>query len=383
MAEAIRIIRETMGEDAAIFSQRKIPEGVEVTAVMDYDPDKLFQVQKSVNNAPILSNTKQKHTSAPPQLIDDTEQFHKIQQEIFALKSLLENQLAGLSWDKAQRQSPVGTLVFRKLKRLGLKSTICRELEKEIKEECDVETAWKFTLNRLAQSIRVDSENLSKMSGTYVLVGPTGVGKTTTITKLAAKCAIMHGADSVAILTSDVYRVGGADQLKTYAKVLGITIKTFDTQEMLLNSLKALKDKRLILIDTAGMSFEDPKLSQQLSLFDSRFADFKTLLVLPATNQTQASAQAYSAFKSAKIDGLVITKLDECVNLGSSLNILLENAIPLALVTNGQKIPEDLYFPSSMELINKVVEISSKYGQSSENGLLAMEYSGQLVDTDV
>jgi flagellar biosynthesis protein FlhF len=186
------------------------------------------------------------------------------------------------------------------------------------------------------------------------LIGPTGVGKTTTTAKLAARCVIRHGADKVALLTTDSYRIGGHEQLQIYGKLLGIPVRSIKDTDDLQLTLSELKDKHMVLIDTVGMSQRDQMVAEQAAMLSNCGSDVKRLLLLNATSNGNTLDEVVSMYQSKGIHGCIITKVDEAVSTGVVLDVVIRHKLALHYVSNGQKVPEDLHSADAQHLLHRI-----------------------------
>jgi flagellar biosynthesis protein FlhF len=186
------------------------------------------------------------------------------------------------------------------------------------------------------------------------LVGPTGVGKTTTTAKLAAMYAMNRGA-SVALVTTDNFRVGAFEQLKTYSKIMGLPLESAATPEELVKAIEVHSDKDLILIDTAGRSPKDQdRLDELKILFDSGI-NIETHLCVSATTKDKELSDIVARFSVLPITRLLFTKLDESESLGCIINTHIQSKLPLSYFTNGQMVPEDIVVATPRKLANLVM----------------------------
>ncbi|PID76621.1 MAG: flagellar biosynthesis protein FlhF [Deltaproteobacteria bacterium] len=176
------------------------------------------------------------------------------------------------------------------------------------------------------------------------LIGPTGVGKTTTIAKLAAKYLGEH-SNSIALITIDTYRIAAVEQLRVYGEIMNLPVEVVITPDDLARALAKHQDKELILIDTAGRSPRDELSIDELGSFLLPEFEIKKHLVLSAATRESELATATHKFERLGIDQMVITKIDECQNLGVLLNLQIQNPGPISIITNGQRVPEDIIIP--------------------------------------
>ncbi len=290
--------------------------------------------------------------------------------ELSSLRGLLEQQLSGLAWGELARRHPVRASVFQQLIDLGLSQSVARGICEEITDDIsDPRAAWRRALGVLAHHIRVVDEDILSDGGVVALLGPTGVGKTTSVAKLAARFALRHGAQQVALITTDSYRVGAHEQLRTFAQIMGIPVRVANDVTELRSALEHYCDRRLLLIDTAGISQRDVRFSQQIALVHEGSPLVKTFLVLSSTAQYLALEEAVRAFSGTKLDGCVITKTDEATNLGAVLSIVCQHEIPAAYVSNGQRVPEDISSARAHLLVTRAVTIAQqRLASSAEEG---------------
>ena len=203
-------------------------------------------------------------------------------------------------------------------------------------------------------------------SGIVSLVGPTGTGKTTTIAKLAARYAQKYGPEQVAMVTIDTYRIAAFEQLEIYGKIIGCSVKKAHNAQELNDILYQLRNRKLVLIDTAGFSQRDPRLIEQLQHYDHHTGfNIKNYLVLPAGAQYQVLSQCVKAYKATSLHGCIFTKLDECYSLGEALSVVIENDLSLSYVTDGQRVPEDIKLADSANLTLIASKLYKKYGSNT------------------
>jgi len=179
--------------------------------------------------------------------------------------------------------------------------------------------------------------------GIVAVVGPTGAGKTTTIAKLAARWCMQHGVADLALVSTDSYRVGARDQLKTFARAIGAPLHAANSGKELALVLQRLKSKKLILIDTAGMGPRDFRLVEQLAALKSGAPSARLFLALPAQGEAHALDEIVRAFARATPAACIITKIDEAASLGAVMSVALRHRLQIAYLCDGQRIPADLH----------------------------------------
>ncbi len=301
-----------------------------------------------------------------------------MQAEIKSLRGILENQLSGLAWGSFSRSHPHQAELLSRLYRLGIKSSLSERIVKQIKksENDSLEDSWRRVLSVIARNIPVANDDLLDEGGIIALVGPTGVGKTTSIAKLAARFTLKYGAKNLALVTTDSYRVGAHEQLKTYGRILGVPVYIANDEEELKLILSRLEDKQLVLIDTAGMSHRDLRLTQQLSMLRHSHETIKILAVLSASTQTLAMDEVIKTLNAKELDGCIASKVDESTSIGGIISILIENKLQLNYISDGQKVPEDIHRANTTDLLKQALEMVRQHPVSVNTDELAMSYSG-------
>lgn len=286
------------------------------------------------------------------------QQFDAVRTEMQSMKQLLQHQVSGLMWQDLSRREPIRAMIIDKLCELGLSEPIADQLACFMPEDIADGDAWDCALDLLAGQLTTTNDDLMRRGGVVALVGPTGVGKTTTVAKLAARFARLHGADSVALITTDTFRIGAFEQLATFGRIIGCPVKQVHDHEELSLLLTQLQQRKLILIDTAGMSQRDLRLAEKLSaLMHNSRVKIRSYLVLSATSQTRVMQEAVEHFKRIGLSGCIFTKLDECLSLGEIINVAIQNALPVSYLTNGQRVPEDLEAAQAKALVAQAEQL--------------------------
>jgi flagellar biosynthesis protein FlhF len=270
---------------------------------------------------------------------------------------MLEHQLSGLAWGDLGRRHPQRMLLIRRLRELGLSAALAHKIANEIPEQPDMERAWRQALALFAHYLPVTHDDILTHGGVVALVGATGVGKTTTVAKLAARCLLRHGPKSVALITADDQRIGAHEQLKIYGQILDIPVRLARDHATLQAAITELRGHRLVLIDTAGMSQRDLRLAEQLGRLRAGSPAVRLYLVLAANGQIAATEETVAAFAAGTLHGAIITKLDETASLGGVLSVLSHHRLPAAYVSEGQRVPEDLAPARAHHLVSRCVAV--------------------------
>lgn len=366
--EAFKLVRAELGEDAVILSNRKVPEGVEIVAMGSVELSRLSETRapevkaarpakttsslqdKALDQAAALGakvlggSAKNVSPSAPKEPVEvavatATAEQTGILSEIKVMHNMLQEQLSCMAWSDMQQRNPKRSTLMRDMINAGFSPALSRSLLEKMPANGD--SAWVRRI--LGHNIRVASaqEDVVARGGVYALVGPTGVGKTTTTAKMAARAVVRYGADKVALITTDSYRIGAHEQLKIYGKILGVAVHAVRDTEDLKLTLSGLKHKHLVLIDTMGVGQRDSRVAGQAEMFDA--AGVKRLLLLNATSAGSTLDDVVRMYHGAGVIGCIPTKLDEAVTLGTVLDVVIRHKLSMHYIASGQRVPEDLH----------------------------------------
>ncbi|MGH1431717.1 MAG: flagellar biosynthesis protein FlhF [Neptuniibacter sp.] len=291
-----------------------------------------------------------------PDLHTEETLIRSMQDEIAQLKNLLNQQALSQSRRMAAvapaaNKSPL----HRKLDLLGLSESLSNTIVSGIESSLAPDKAWKNALSKLSDSIPVKGDDFIDRGGMVAFVGPTGVGKTTTIGKLAAKYVLKHGSSSLALVTTDTYRIAAHEQLRTFGRILDVPVRVVNETNSLEEVLQSLKTKRLVLIDTAGLNSQEAHSQQQLEMLEAVSLRLKKLLVVSCSSQRRVVEQAYNAYRSLGLHGCVLSKMDESGSLGDAISLIIEKGLPVTYVTDGQRVPDDISVARKHDLVSRAV----------------------------
>ncbi|MBL8496884.1 flagellar biosynthesis protein FlhF [Nitrosomonas sp. JL21] len=374
--EALRQVKEELGDDAVILSNRKTKNGVEIMALADAEMSGLVDIPTALPHGAQMVKSEKQQPAAPvyskvpavtQELIEPPKAtpeisvslMHDIIAEIHAMKTTLEDQLATVAWGNYTQRKPEKMKILRTLLDVGFSPQLSRRLVDKLTPDFDYEQSLKQAMAALTSNLHTGaSDEMVEKGGIYALIGPTGVGKTTTTAKLAARCVIRHGADKVALLTTDSYRIGGHEQLKIYGQLLGIPVRNIKDTDDLQLTLYELRNKHMVLIDTIGMSQRDHMVAEQSAMLSNCGADIKRMLILSAASNGKTLDEVISAYQNDGIFGCIITKIDEAASLGVALDAVIRRKLMLHYVTNGQKVPEDIHAANARYLLHRIFKSS-------------------------
>src|SRR5688572_30367925 len=421
MRSALAQVREGLGPDAVILSSGRIGDEVEVVAAIDQEvaravqsapparPTMSNETRAAFNIAPESTRTEATHAEAarteaarprrassqiseslapviaaaqpqtPPQphAPGQAPAQDALASEMKDMRRMLEAQLATLAWNDLSRRSPIQAAMLKELAQLGITQDLANSLVRKIPPNINsFSAARRFALATIARTIQTTGDAWLEKGGVVAFAGPAGAGKTTLLAKLAARWVLRHGPRRVALVSADAVRIGAHEQMHMLGRLLGVTThNVFDVAE-LPELLYELRSCQFIMIDTAGASPRDPELARRLRLLNQLQASIQTALVLPASTQAGAIDEVVQRFELAKPSSCVITRVDEAVSLGGVLSALVRHELPVAYISDGQRVPEDLSPARSHSLVSRAVEIASRNGSTADDEVMQRRISG-------
>ncbi|MBA57456.1 MAG: flagellar biosynthesis protein FlhF [Pseudomonadales bacterium] len=459
MRQALKLVREELGAEAVILSNRKVAEGIEIVAAADYDefveqhkarerrenhipdfmadsarspaqgdPARLLDQRAALNasaedkaqliealqrreqanqkfndlwlqqlndnddgdlqvqlsqqgraqatqeqpisraeqaiaarTAPVQSGPAQSTQGTPQSAPQNNTELAAMRGELNQLRQMLNVQMANVSWGSFSHRHPLQASVFKKLSRLGLSPALCRKLIRNLKPDTEIKQAWREALLELSGDLPLLPDDVVAHGGVFAFVGPAGVGKTTTIAKIATRFVLEHGAENLALVTTDSYRIAGHEQLSTLGRILKVPVRVVTDQASLDHTLRSLSRKKLVLVDTAGLSHKDQVHQEQMAMIESMGGNVQRWLVLSSTSQRRILDRAINEYKHLNLEGCILTKLDESASLGEALSVAIESQLPIAYITDGQNIPDDIARPNATRLINHAIALAKEY----------------------
>ncbi|MHA7853141.1 flagellar biosynthesis protein FlhF [Marinobacter shengliensis] len=427
MAEALKQVSHEMGPDAVILSNRRVDGGVEIVTALDYDENMARQrlgekAAQATNGSRLAELQADQHRRLEEELNRSRSRIREVREKRAGVGAEYDRALAddrpaadwsgelaggstsarntggrpaaGYSDELASMRAEINSLremvsgrtsipekpavaasnavqqrLAERLQEFGLGAELATSLSRQHRAG-RLEDGWKQSLKMLATGVRTAREHWLEAGGVYALVGPTGSGKTTTIGKLAAQYVLEHGPDSLALVTTDRYRVAAHEQLFVFGRILNVPVRVVDESHSLDDILDELSDRHLVLIDTAGLTSSDRGYQEQLAELARSDHNIRTHLVVSATSQPRIMKSVWHCYKMANLAGCVMTKIDEALTLGESLGFVMETGLPVAWYTDGQKIPEDLHRAEAIPLVRLGVERlkTMQHGQAVAEG---------------
>ncbi|XLZ70164.1 flagellar biosynthesis protein FlhF [Massilia sp. SR12] len=275
--------------------------------------------------------------------------------ELRAMRGMMETQLNELAFSNTAQREPHKTAVMRELLAAGFSASLARYLADKLPAARDAAEALQWARTALARNINAmnNEDALLEQGGVFALVGPTGVGKTTTTAKLAARCVMRHGAEKLALITTDAYRIGAHEQLRIYGKILGVMVHSVKDEADLRIALNELKNKHTVLIDTVGVSQRDQMVAEQVAMLQGVGSHVQRILCMNATSTQETLSEVVRAYQGSGLAGAIITKLDEAASIGSALDVVIRHKLRLFYASNGQRVPEDLHLADPLALVER------------------------------
>lgn len=444
MSEAMAKIRADLGASAVILDTQKLERGLEVIAMSESQltgspPSAIapkrrqigegqpsdvgesgvrnqkvqsegLQVSLTAGASPEVSNSERSSNSKLRKDLPSaaaiysagiTRESEEIHSELGNIRSMLQQWIGSTAWTDYSAQSPNQARLWEKFSAMGIDARIIQSLIGEVDPVEPLASAWGMCLARLAQRVPIAKESLENDGGIYAFVGATGVGKTSTIGKLAARHVLSKGTESIALISTDNYRLAAQEQLNTLGKILGIGVYSVADEKELDATLSLLSEKELVLVDTAGLSRGDKSESGNQSsnasqvslrtLGNSRY-DIKPVMVLSATSQRHVTLSELDACSALPLHSVVISKTDEAVSLGEVLSAVIERGLEVAFESCGQDIPADIHVAKRHQLISKAVAVATgkeidhcdflaTFSQGQNLGLLGSEQHSEARGT--
>lgn len=291
--------------------------------------------------------------TVPPPAIDPM--VAEMARELKRMRNLLEGQLSGFAWGELARRDPARAELLRSMFAAGFSPVLSRKLLDAMPQGLDFDKGLKWLKAAVTHNLRAvePGADVVERGGIVALVGPTGVGKTTTVAKLAARAVLKFGAQNVALLTTDSYRIGAHEQLRIYGRILNVPVHAVKDEAELELTLADLKRSHLVLIDTVGMSQRDRRIAEQIEFLCGRGNKVQRHLLLPATAQGVTLDDIVRAYRGVGLNGCILTKIDESLSLAPSIDCLIRYGLDLHYVTNGQRVPEDLHLANAAYLVDR------------------------------
>lgn len=382
MRHALRAIREEQGPDAVILSNRTLADGVEVSVAIDFDVEseraatsapRPFEEPGSGNGLQGFREliARREATPARPSATDDP-----LNEELRTLRRMLETQLAALAWNDMTRKAPLAAELLRELSDLGFTADVAARVADALPAGADFTTARRLAIARIADEIATTGDRWTDFGGVIAFVGPPGAGKSSTIAKLAARWVLKNGNRDLVLISTDSERVGSIEETAHLGRLLGV--RTYDAAALgeLAELTARVATARLVLIDTTGAGARDPRLTETIRALRQGSSTLEIALTLSASTQAGVVEETLAALGGERIDACVLTKLDEAASLGGMLSALMRSRVPVAYVSEGRRVPDDLRVARSLDLVSTAVLLAEKLGAAADEDLLTRRFHG-------
>ncbi|EKN63901.1 flagellar biosynthesis protein FlhF [Schinkia azotoformans] len=371
MPEAMKMIRNELGKDAVILNSKVVQKG----GIFGFFTKKNIEVIAAVDPQPIPKKQPMQKEKIEPKIefqpapIIKSVEVPKTDAELLKEIKDLKEMLKGLSVHNGRDSFEHYPGPLKDMNQFLSNQEVDLQLRKEImgfllekwyvnKGEANFEQITTWGKEYLVNSMSPLSFGAINFSKKYInVVGPTGVGKTTTLAKIAAQAVLKYGK-KVAFITTDTYRIAAIDQLKTYAKILNVPLEVTYTIDDFVKAKERFSHFDLILIDTAGRNFRNKQYVEDLKSVISFDENLETILVLALTSKYSDMLDIFEQFSSIKIDKLIFTKVDETSKYGTILNLIFKYKIGVAYLTNGQNVPDDIFEASPESIANTVFGVN-------------------------
>ncbi|MGJ7612026.1 MULTISPECIES: flagellar biosynthesis protein FlhF [unclassified Variovorax] len=394
--EALRLVREALGADAIVLSHRVAPEGVEIVAMVEGDMQQVVGDASPVKPAPpavpvmpvvapvaavapvavaapaapvapvapvaavpLAARPVPLTPVAPVTPVVPAAPADTVMNELHSMRGMIEEQLASVVWNDKQRRDPVRGRLLRTLLGAGFSAKLSKAMLEKLPTGQSYAEGMAYVRAELIRAVPVheDEDALFAQGGVYALMGPTGVGKTTTTAKLAARCVMRFGADKLALVTTDSYRIGAYEQLRIYGQILNVPVYAVKDAADLHLVLQDLRDKHMVLIDTVGMSQRDRAVPEQIAMLGQSPRPVKRLLLLNATSHGDTLNEVVHAYRQGnELTGCIFTKVDESTHPGALIDTVIRHRLPVHYISSGQKVPENLLQADRAQLVDSVFQ---------------------------
>lgn len=383
MRQAMRAIREEQGPDAVILANRTLADGVEISVAIDHDLGSTpaptagrpaAEEPSGCNGLQGFRELLARREAA--QAAEAAATGTPINEELRTLRRMLETQLAALAWNDLTRRAPLATELLRELSEIGFTPELAARVADALPPGVDFTAARRLAIARIADQLATTGDRWSEFGGLVAFVGPPGAGKTSAIAKLAARWVLRHGNGELALISADVDRVGSIEETAHLGRLLGVRAYNVEMLGELPAVLTRVASARLVLIDTTGVGPRDGRLAAAVRALRSTSATLEIALTLSASTQAGALEEAVGALGDAGQCACVLTKLDEAASLGGALSALIRARLPIAYVSEGRRVPDDLRIARPLDLVSTAVLLAERLGAAADEDLLSRRFHG-------
>jgi flagellar biosynthesis protein FlhF len=358
LPEAMKLVRSDLGSEAVILNTREVQKG----GFLGFFTKKSIEVFAGLDQDVAFEQVKRETPPIKREVLIEKEQDAQLTQEIRQLKKMVQS--LGTHASETKQREPFieewrSFLIDQEIDSSiteELIMTMTKKFESLDEDEKD-QTDWhKWMTDWLgARMKKSDFGGFHYETKFLNLIGPTGVGKTTTIAKIGAK-AVLKDGKKVAFITTDTYRIAAIEQLKTYAEILNVPCEVAYTADDFRKAKEKFNNYDLVLVDSAGRNFLNRFYVEELQQILNFDEDMKNYLVLSLTSKYRDMEKIYRQFNSLPIDKVIFTKRDETASFGSMINLAVQEGVSIAYITNGQNVPDDMYEADADQLIEMLLK---------------------------
>ncbi len=385
---ALDLIKEEQGPDAVILSSKPTEDGVEVVAATDYDEALLHQsgIQGTSNKTDFREHLIQEPrseigarlTKAPVEDSVESE-YQSLRKEFGSLRSLVQNQISQLSWVNLSHDKPEQAALIRSLTGIGLSGDVVASLARDLDAINDPANAWREALALFARRIPIKADDTTAKGGRFAFVGTTGVGKTTTVSKLATRFVMQNSSLDLGLVSYEPQAMAAPDQLLRTGSILGVPVQQARGPADLRDTLSQLDSKKLVLIDTAGRSPRDPEFDRPTAGLVDPTNRLRSILTIAGGAQEGFQRETVERYKHLELDSVAITKLDEATNLGGILSTLIREKLKISYITEGQQLNKGIRSAHKQRagIASRAVSLAKKFRDIPENSEIDVRSEAQ------
>jgi flagellar biosynthesis protein FlhF len=384
MRDALRLVRREFGVDAVILSTRSLETGVEVSAAIDAArlPTEAA-VDPVAPMAPVIAPviaavpTAAQAVSASTAVATGPAEQNAVSEELRTLRQLLERQLAALAWNDFTRREPMRARALAELTELGIGRDVALSVLEDFPDSPTAEQAQRAHYALLARRIQT-CDSPAEAGGALALIGAAGVGRTSMLAKLARRWLLEHDGDTLVIVTIDDGHIGSAEQSRSLGRMLGVPSYRFATAEAFADAARCVAAHELVLIDTPALSGDEAEVQVLATGLAQACPALSSMLLLPASFQAGVLEEAVRRAAPFQPRCCAVTRFDEAVSLGGLLSTAVRSQLPLALVSDGPRIPEDLRAARAHQLVARAAELARDDRAHADEDLLGRRFGGYV-----
>jgi flagellar biosynthesis protein FlhF len=355
----------------AMPARRALPEPDFAAELADEPPQQPQPQRLRAPQRPLPAASFTTERAADPIVVP--READEMLRELRSVRGLIEQRFGELAFiEKLQRQ-PRQALLSHRLLECGFSPALVRKLVDGLPADGD-ETEWASSVLQRNLLTGEAESPLEDVGGVFALIGPTGVGKTTSTAKLAAAFAARHGAGNLGLITLDAYRVAAHEQLRAYGRILGVPVHTAHDRASLDDLLELLSGKKMVLIDTAGMAQRDTRTKELLDMLSHRSVN--RLLVVNAASQGETVEDVLAAYRANTCRGVILSKIDEAMKLAPALDALIRHKVKVLAVANGQRVPEDWHRLSAQALMQRALRAGGSSAWKLDDNDVKLVFTG-------